>query len=189
VYRVTTASRLLEQDLINEMHGDWTAAAKALAGWHAAGLGATPRVRALLSPAQRQPDYPALATALVIAAETNDTTVRPQLDLWREAAEQPAWVRALAYAVAGSFDARSGRWDSGWPAGWDLGDPTVIESGPGWDVFGNVLVAGGQNMLDRLAKSPPSTLSPAVKAKLLQAAHAPEEKPKKLKAVPPRKGR
>jgi hypothetical protein len=175
VYRVTTASRLLEQDLLGELHGDWASAARALESWRAAGLGATPRVRALLSPGQRAPDYPALAAALVLVAEANDTAARPLLELWREASDQPAWVRAAAYAVLGSFDARIGRWDSRWPAGWDLGDPDLIEAGPGWNVFGRVLAAGGKNMLDRLTNSAPSTLSAAIKTKLSQAARGPDE--------------
>jgi hypothetical protein len=76
----------------------------------------------------------------------------------------------LAYTVLGSFDARSGQWTSGWPAGLDVGDVRAIEAGPGWHVFGRVLSAGGRNMIDRLTNSAATALPPAAKAMLLEAA-------------------
>jgi hypothetical protein len=171
VCRAVTAERLLERDLLSELQQGWAEVRPVLDRWQAARLGCTPRVHELLHPGQRRPDYPALAAGLVLVAENNDETVRAQLALWREATEQPAWVRALAYTVLGSLDARRGRWDSGWPAGLDLGDTRLLDSGtPGWDVFGRVLMAGGPAMLERLRTSRPASLSPEASARLLEAA-------------------
>ena len=91
--------------------------------------------------------------------------------MWREAADQPAWVRALAYTVLGSFDARSKHWESGWPAGLDLGNPAALETEfPVWKHFGRVLAAGGPEMLKRLREFKPAPLSAEVRSKLLEAA-------------------
>ncbi len=172
-YRAITTARLLERDLLAEMRRGWAEARRALDRWQAGGLGATPRVHELLHPGQRRPNYPALAAALVIIADSGDESVRQQLELWREAADQPAWVRALAYTVLGSLDARRGRWDSGWPAGLDLGGPQPLDSGmPGWDAFGRVLAAGGPSMLERLRSTGSASLTPDAIAKLLEAARA-----------------
>jgi hypothetical protein len=95
------------------------------------------------------------------------------LRLWREASDQPAWVRALAYTVLGSLDARRGRWESGWPAGLDLGDSRRLDAGePSWECFGRVLAAGGPSMLERLTSFAPAPLSTEVRAKLVEAAKA-----------------
>jgi hypothetical protein len=174
--RIVTTAHLLARDLLNEMQRGWTEAWRALDRWQAAGLGCTPRIRELLHPGQRRPNYPALAAGFVIVAENDDQSVRPQLNLWREATDQPAWVRALAYTVLGSLDAQRGHWESGWPAGLDLGDPGapgLLDSGtPGWDAFGRVLAAGGPAMLERLGSTRPASLSPVTCAKLLEAARS-----------------
>jgi phage FluMu protein Com len=173
VYRAVTVARLRERDLLAEMQREWVAARRALDQWEAAELGCTPRIRELLHPGQRHPSYPALAAALVLVAENNDQTVRPQLELWAEANDQPAWVRALAYTVLGSLDARRGRWESGWPAGLNLGDTRLLDAGtPGWDAFGRVLAAGGPAMLERLRKSSPAPLPSDALGKLREAAKA-----------------
>lgn len=170
-YRAVTAARLLEQDLLADLTGSWPSAATALDRWLRAGLGCTPRIEVLLNPAQRTPSYPGLAAALVIVAATDAWTLEPQLELWHEATEQPAWVRALAYTVLGSFDARRGRWESGWPAGLDLGDTEPLERGePGWSYFGRVLAAGGPPMLSRLRDFEPAPLPRRFRDRLLQAA-------------------
>lgn len=170
-YRAVTAGRRLEQDLLADLTGSWPSAATALDRWLRAGLGCTPRIEALLNPAQRTPSYPGLAAALVIVAATDAWTLQPQLELWHEATEQPAWVRALAYTVLGSFDARRGRWDSGWPAGLDLGDVAPLErEEPGWRHFGRVLAAGGPPMLSRLRDFEPAPLPGRIRDRLLQAA-------------------
>jgi hypothetical protein len=172
-WRAVTVERQLERDLLAELTRGWDAADRASDRWLAAGLACTPRLRALLNPGQRRPNYAALTAAFVIVAETNDRAARRELELWREAAEQPAWVRALAYTVLGCQDAQRGRWDSGWPAGLDLGDVPTLESGrPGWAHFGRVLAAGGAGMLERLASFTPSPLTRDQKTKLLDAAKA-----------------
>lgn len=170
-YRAMTAARRLEQDLLTDLTGSWPSAATALDRWRRAGLGCTPRIEALLDPAQRTPSYPGFAAALVIVAASDAWTLQPQLELWHEATEQPAWVRALAYTVLGSFDARRGRWDSGWPAGLDLGDVEPLERGePGWRHFGLVLAAGGAPMLSRLRDFEPAPLPGRIRDRLMQAA-------------------
>lgn len=151
-YRLTAAARLLEQDLLRGLRGGWPAADEALDDWLVADLGFTPRLRALIDPGQRRPVYPALAAALVCVAVYDEQTLRPELELWREAVDQPAWVRALAYTVLGSLDARRGRWASGWPAGLDLGNTKLLDAGtPGWEHFGRAIAAGGPVTLHRLA--------------------------------------
>jgi hypothetical protein len=169
-YRVSSPERQLEHELLRKLRAGGEEARQALATWRRAELGVTPRIRELLHPGQRQPDARVLAGAFVIVAEQCDTSVRRELELWRDAREQPAWLRALAYTVLGSFDARSGQWTSGWPAGLDVGDVRAIEAGPGWHVFGRVLSAGGRNMIDRLTNSAATALPPAAKAMLLEAA-------------------
>jgi hypothetical protein len=170
-YRVLTAGRQLEQELLRALQAGWSPALPALERWLAGGLGCTPRIHALLSPGQRQPDYPAVAAALVIAAVRDDEALRPQLELWRGAADQPPWLRALAYTVLGRFDARTGRWPSGWPAGLDVGDTGLLDRGaPGWDHFGRVLVAGGAVMRQRLVDESKETLPAEIRSRLLEAA-------------------
>ncbi len=170
-YRALTAERQLEQELLRALQAGWSPALPALERWLAGGLGSTPRIHALLSPGQRQPDYPAVAAALVIAAVRDDEALRPQLELWRGAADQPPWVRALAYTVLGRFDARTGRWSSGWPAGLDVGDTTLLDRGaPGWDHFGRVLGAGGAVMRQRLLDESAETLPAEIRSRLLEAA-------------------
>ena len=170
-YRAVTAERQLEQELLRALQDGWSPALPALERWLAGGLGSTPRIHALLSPGQRQPDYPAVAAALVIAAVRDDEALRPQLELWREATDQPPWVRALAYTVLGRFDARTGHWSSGWPAGLDVGDTTLLDRGtPDWDHFGRVLAAGGPTMLQRLRGGNAATLPAGVRRRLWEAA-------------------
>lgn len=172
-WRAVPATRLLERDLLAQLHGGWPAARRTLDDWLAAELGCTPRIAALVSPGQRDPDYPAVTMALVIAATSNAQALRPQLELWHEATEQPAWLRALAYTVLGSLDARTGKWTSGWPAGLDPGDVTTLDSGdPGWEPFGRVLVAGGPGMLERAADFKPAPLPTRLRDRLLAAAKA-----------------
>jgi hypothetical protein len=171
VCRTVPVARLLERDLSADMQQGWDQARHALDRWQAADLGVTPRIRELLHPGQRHPNYPALAAAFVIVAQTGDESMRAQLELWHEATDQPAWVRALAYTVLGSLDVWQGRWISGWPAGLSLGDTHLLDAGtPGWDAFGRVLAAGGPDMLQRLGAAPSAGLPPEAVAKLLDAA-------------------
>lgn len=170
-YRVTTAARQLERDLLRELERGWPATNAVLVQWRTAELGCTPRVWALLDPGRRRPDYAGLTAAMIIVAETQEQSARPLLELWREASDRPAWVRALAYTVLGSLDGQRGRWDSGWPAGLDLGNTAVLDAGqPGWEHFGRVLAAGGPAMLRRLREFKPNPLSTAAQTTLQEAA-------------------
>ena len=170
VRRVVPPIRQLERDLLAELVGDWAPATAALDEWLAAGIGCTPALRARLDPGQRSPSYPALAAALVIVADSNEQAARRELRLWRQAQDQPVWVRALAYTVLGALDARTGRWESGWPAGLVLPAEQLERGQPGWEYFGYVLAAGGQPMLERLQSHAPAPLSADVRARLTKAA-------------------
>lgn len=160
-----------ESKLLADLHGGWEAAAAATERWLAAGLGLTPELRAILDPGQRTPDYPALAAAFVLAAELDATSVRPELELWHEAQDQPAWVRALAYTVLGGLDARGGAWNSGWPANLKLDARDVDEpETPSLNAFARVIAAGGPTAIARLRDFRPRPLSSEMHATLLQAA-------------------
>lgn len=181
VYRATTGERLLERDLLTQLEAGWGPARIALGRWLSTDLGLTPRLAVYLHPGSRQPNYAALAAALVVVADRNEQALRPQLELWRDAADQPTWLRALAYTVLGSFDARNGLTTSGWPAGLNLGDIRALDAGtPGWDHLAYVLVAGGPAMQRRLTEFQPPPLSPEVQRRLLEATrrlserHSPE---------------
>lgn len=170
-YRAVSNMRLLEQQLLAELRAGWERADAGLDRWLSSGLGCTPRLWELLRPGQRQPDYPALAAAMVIAGVSGDGTARPQLELWNEAREQPPWVRALAYTVLGSLDARRGQWESGWPNGLDLGDPANLDKGqPGWAHFGRVIAAGGPSMLQRLSEDSRGAVPRETCTRLIEAA-------------------
>lgn len=181
IRRVVTPRRQLERDLLQELGVGWGAVCAMLDRWMDAELGCTPQVEGLLDPGQRDPDYPALAAAMIIAAESNAQHLRPQLDLWSEASDQPAWVRGFAYSVLGVLDARRGRWTSGWPAELDermIGRPG--RNSPDWDLWGHLLAAGGPQLRARLLNTPPDSLSSAMRAKLLRAAeHEARRRPRK----------
>ena len=175
-WRARTGRSEAERTLLAEFARGWPAVPAALDRWRAAGLGSSPAVHALLDPGQRTPQYPSVAAALVIAAEAGDQAVRPQLELWVEAADQPAWLRAMAYTVLGSLDARAGAWDSGWPAGLVL-DPAALESGaPGWELFGRIIAAGGPAAVRRLEETKSASLSAEVRSRLVQAARRAAER-------------
>ena len=170
-YRATPPHLQIEAALWRDLQGNWDSARMAMERWLTSGLGNTPRMRRLLDPAQPQPHYPALAAAMVVAACRNDASTRSQLELWREATDQPAWVRALAYTALGTLDASSGSWKSGWPSGLELGDTTPLERGtPSWSYFGRLLAAGGAGMQARLRDAPGPLPPPAIRTKLLEAA-------------------
>ncbi len=176
VYRAVTADRLLERDLLADMRADWVSSNRALQTWLERDLGWTPRLAALIHPGQRRPNYPALAAALTLVAVYGADDYRPQLELWREAYDQPAWARSLAYSVLGSLDARTGGWSSGWPADWALPPAAELDAEqPGWRHFGLVLAAGGPTMERRLQGFEPAPLSKAQLTTLLDAARAAAE--------------
>ena len=169
--RVVPPVRQLEAELLHEFGRGWDNSVVALKRWLEAEIGWTTRLRRLIDPTQHQPDYPALAAALVIAAEYNEQSLRQELALWREASDQPLWIRQLAYAVLGALDAQNDRQDSSWPDDFELPPDEVLSSGqPGWEHFGYILSAGGQPMIQRLQTFRPATMSSEELAKLLETA-------------------
>jgi len=171
VRRVVTPQRQLERDLLRGFQGGWASVDDALDRWWAAGLSCTPRVLERLDPGQRRPNYAALAAAMIIVAECNEQTARERLELWRQATDQPGWVRELAYMVLGCLDARCGQWKSGWPANLNPDVLSALDRGrPGWQHFGRILAAGGPAMRARLERVRPASLPGRLRAKLLAAA-------------------
>jgi hypothetical protein len=170
IRRVVTPGRQLEHDLLREFASGWDALDEALDRWLAADLGCTPRVARLLDPGQRNPNHPALAAAMIVAAEYQAHHLRPQLALWWEAVDQPAWVRGFAYTTLGALDAHQARADTTWPSELTaelLGEPETQR--PGWELWGRLLAAGGPRLPTQLRDGARS-LSPAMRARLMQAA-------------------
>lgn len=177
VREVVTPRRQLERDLVRELRSGWGAVGDALDRWSEAGLGCTPRVERLLDPGQRSPSYPALAAAMLLVAERGEQRLRPQLELWQEASDQPPWVRGFAHTVLGVLDARGGRWTSGWPGGLD--DEMLEHAGdeaPGWGLWGRLLAAGGPALRGRLEQTQTASLPERVRARLMQAAEQAERR-------------
>lgn len=171
VYRATTRARQQEQELLAALHGDWPAVRPTLERWFRLGLGSTPRVRALLDPAQRTPRAPVLAAAFVIVAVRNDQAARPQLAIWSDAPDQEPAVRALARTALASLDVRAGRPGIRWPGGLELDDPAALDAGaPGWDLFGYIVVASGPTLRQRLEGDGGAALAPEIRARLVHAA-------------------
>jgi hypothetical protein len=171
VRRVVTPQRQLERDLLRGFQGGWASADEALDRWLAAGLGCPPHVLERLDPAQRRPNHAALAAAMIIVAECNEQTARERLELWRQATDQPGWVREMAYMVLGCLDSRGGQWKSGWPAELNARVYAELDRGaPGWEHFGRILAAGGPAMRARLDGARPASLPREARARLLAAA-------------------
>jgi hypothetical protein len=172
VARIVTPQRRLEHQLLRQLSANWSEVDAAVDAWLAANLGCTPRLLARLDPAQRQPDYPALAAALTIvaAAGCDDASIRRQLTLWRQAADQPAWLRALAEAVGASLDSRAARLDPRWPTLLSAEAAAQFDAGrPGWRCLGRVLAAGSPPLRARL-NSPALAMLPAEALARLRAA-------------------
>jgi len=170
-YRVVLPARQLERDWLREFQRGWPESITALQQWLSAGLGCTPRVLTLLDPSQRAPSYPALAAAIVLAADCGGADAYRYLLLWRAAADQPLWLRQLAYTALAAIDARDGRWQTDWPAAFRLGPPDPRDGGQaGWYHFGEVLAAGGPALLERLQNFQPAPLPPETLVKLVAAA-------------------
>lgn len=167
--RVVTPRRQLERDLLIDLRGDWPAVAAGLQRWRKAGLGFTPRVAELLSPRQRSPHLPALAAAMLLAVENDAPDAAAALVLWREAADQPAWVRGLAHTALSALEARRGRLESTWPAGLDarLVDELPADA-PAWSFLRDVIAAGGPPLLQRLKDASPASLPEPLRTKMLR---------------------
>ena len=165
--RVVTPPRQLEQDLLARMESGWRDQDAAVARWREAGLGYTPRVEALLDPRQRSPRYPALAAAMSVAAESGATEPLRYLEVWSRAADQPAWLRALAATAAASIRAQRGTDDAAWLT--LLTDDALAGVGanqPAWTLWGRLVQLGGGRMTEPLRRDARS-LSRALRDRLL----------------------
>ncbi len=170
-YRAVTSDRLLEQDLLADLRADWSLGLVAADYWLAADLGVTPRLRELVDPTQRNPNYAALAAGLVLAAELHAHELRPELDLWREAREQPAWVRSLAATSLAALDLQRGRTPRTWPADLEFDNEALLDTGrPGWVHFGRAIAAGGRNAIACLENSATPRLADQAREQLIEAA-------------------
>lgn len=170
-YRAVTPRRQLAAALTGKLIGDWDESAAAMDTWLIARLGVTPRITELLNPTQRAPDEPGLAAALVIAGAAGGASERKLLELWRDAREQPQWVRALALTGLARLDLASGSTNVAWPRGLDLGPLATLDAKqPGWRHFGQIIAAGGPAMRDLLNRAGGGALTRDVRAKLLDAA-------------------
>lgn len=151
--RLITPRTQLERGLALEMQKSFDAAENAVDRWLSSGLGFTPRMESFCNPGQRAPSLTALAPAMLIAAATNTQDLRPKLELWRQALDQPAWVRGFATTTIAILDARRGAASNNWPS--DL-EPEMLpgaESGPAWTLWGRLLSEGGAEFVNRLRKS------------------------------------
>lgn len=106
--RVIPVARQAERDLLKEIAAGWGSARAAIDRWLEFDIGCTPRLREVIDPGQRSPDYPALAAAMTLAAECGETSWRGQLTIWRDARDQPAWVRSMALTTLAALDAQAG---------------------------------------------------------------------------------
>ncbi len=166
--RILTPERQLEQELLTGLHAGWGEALDAATRWTAAELGITPRVRALLHPSRRQLCYPAIMGAMVICAEAGEVDLAPQLELWRNAGDQPRWLRSLAFTTLAALEIRRSGEPGGWPAGLEPELVDELDAGPpGWEPFRRVLVTAGRELEQRLSGPAGAGLSPALRARLL----------------------
>jgi phage FluMu protein Com len=166
--RILTPERQLEHELLTALHAGWGEALDAATRWTAAELGCTPRVRALLHPGRRELCYPAIMGAMVICAEAGEVDLAPQLELWRNAGDQPRWLRSLAFTTLAALEIRRAREPGGWPAGLEPELVDELDAGPpGWEPFRRVLVAAGRGLEQRLSGPAGAGLSPALRARLL----------------------
>lgn len=168
--RVVSVPRQLEQELLTRLQRGWPEFNGVLDEWLAAGLGLTPRLRRQLDPAQQAPHYATWLLAVDQAALEQAEELRPELELWREAYDQPTWVRDLAYTAVAAGDTWRARWTTNWPAGLqsdsqDAGVPDAV-----WRVWGHVLRAGGPALRERLASYRGTALPTELQARLLAAA-------------------
>ncbi len=176
-YLAVTPQRQLEQELLNQLDSGWDAVDEVSDGWRWQRLGCAPTLGDLLNPAQQEPDRVRLVLAMIVVAEHNCQQYRPQLELWRDAVDQPEWLRGLAYCTLGSLDAQSDDALSGWPVGLMLGDTAAFGiDAPPWEFFGRVIAAGGNTARRVLRDSAATDLTPAVRTKLLEAARRAAER-------------
>lgn len=169
VYEAVTRHRLLERDLLPALQADWPRANAALAEWLRRGIGYTPRLDPLLDPGQRAPHYPALAAALTMAGVSGPPSLRPRLELWSEAREQPGWVRGLALTALARL-AVAERRPTYWPQAVELPDAgELAEESPGLWHYACIIAAGGPDLRARLQEHPLTNWPSAMKAQLVRA--------------------
>jgi hypothetical protein len=167
--RVITAERQLEAKLLRELVEDWGRMSAGLERWRREGLGCTPGALALLHPGQREPSLPGLAAAAALVAEGGAQEARDALQIWREALDQPEWVRGFAATALAALEVRAGR-PTDWPEG--LRDTAFVDVGkdrPSWELWGRVLAAGGEGLWSRLSGGA-NSLSPVNRDRLLYEA-------------------
>ncbi|MFO0838758.1 MAG: zinc ribbon domain-containing protein [Phycisphaerae bacterium] len=165
--RVISPERQLEAQYLSELAGDWARFDDFLNRWQMLELPFTPRLREILAPGQRNPDLPSLAAAMMLAA-ARGADVRRELDLWREAAEQPGWVRVLAATTMASIDARAGLLPREWPGNLSASDLSTFDDGtPGWDHLARVIALGGPKLRQQLKDYNGPALTPSMKYRLL----------------------
>lgn len=155
--RVVASQKQLESVLLKQLRSDWGASREALDRWLRLELACGSEIIQLMDPTQRSPRYPAVAAAFVIAGiRGGQEAVRP-LRLWAGAADQPAWVRQLAYTALAAIALRQAGGQSDWPASLTL-TPQQLEGpdSPGWAYFGRI-IAGEPEMWTRLRSNPPAT--------------------------------
>lgn len=171
VRRIYTARRQYEASLVGQLQRDTQAANAAAAEWLRSDLPFTPRLAALLNPAQRRPHGPALAATMAIAAARHAAGTEQALRIWCDAADQPAWVRNLARTALAAIKMRRGAPIGPWPANLDAAALAALdETDPGWAPFGQAVAGGGGPLLRALRDAPPDALPGPLRDKLLRAA-------------------
>ncbi len=167
--RVLSADRQLETELLALLGQGWGQSDLAAERWLLAGLPFTPRLEALLSPSQSEFDRAALLGVMQIAAHRRAIEARRALELWRDAAEQPVWIRGFAALTLLAIDGLPRR--GAWPE--IFRDPAFAQQldrgRPGWVHLARVLSAGGEDLLLRLRNDRDASLPPAMRARMVAA--------------------
>ncbi|MBL8879236.1 MAG: zinc ribbon domain-containing protein [Phycisphaerales bacterium] len=163
--RVISPAQQQRAALGKRFHGSFNDAFEAAATWIDADLGCPPAMTAALSPDQKQPHYPALASAMIIVAHYGESSAIPHLQVWTVASDQPMWLRAMAALTRACFDARAGL-AIDWPA--DIMVGSLPDDGPGWPMLGAIVAAGGERLISRVANA--SEFSEQARERLIEAA-------------------
>lgn len=174
VLRVVTAKRQLEESLLPQFDGDWESAERATTRWIAGDLGLTARILVYLDPAEKNPRLIPLGCAIALAARFEQLDARKKLNVWANATDQPAWIRAGASTAIAAMDARAGRDVSKWLSEIDVSvfdAPDAGDNTPPDGYWGLLIDAGGERMRAQL-RAAQGTMSARVRDTLLQAAES-----------------